>query len=96
MQAGFFTTKQGKGHDKFASLSRASWELESLFIPDGGTQGDLSIRFLWPGRPSWSVEAFVQHERWFVRVLHPAAQQNVAGSLQLTFAPHLRRTRSGW
>jgi hypothetical protein len=62
----------------------------SLFLPGGGTQGDASVRFLWQVRPNWSVDAFVQHERWLLPVLHPTAQQDVAASFQLTFTPRLR------
>jgi hypothetical protein len=68
----------------------------SLFLsfgpgtPSGGTQSDASTRFLWQVRPNWSVDAFIQYERWFIPVLRPTAQQDVTGRLQLTFTPHMR------
>lgn len=62
----------------------------SNFLPGGGTQSDASVRLLWQVRPSWSVNAFVQYERWFIPVLRPTAQQTVTGSLQLTFTPHFK------
>lgn len=65
----------------------------SLFLrfpsggPSGGTQSDASTRFLWQVRPNWSVDALVQYERWFIPVLHPTAQQDVTGRIQLTYTP---------
>ena len=58
------------------------------FLPGGGTQSDAMTRLRWEVRPDWSVDAFVQYERWFIPVLHPTAQHDVAGSLQITFTPH--------
>jgi Capsule assembly protein Wzi/PAP2 superfamily len=60
-----------------------------VFVPGGGTQSDASTRLQWQVRPSWSVDAFVQYERWFLPVLKPTAQTDVTGSLQLTYTPHL-------
>jgi hypothetical protein len=60
-----------------------------FFIPGGGTQSDASTRFLWQIRPNWSVDAFVQYERWFIPALRPIAQHDVTSSLQLTFHPRL-------
>jgi Capsule assembly protein Wzi/PAP2 superfamily len=68
----------------------------SLFLssgpgtPGGGTQSDASARLLWQVRANWSVNAFVQYERWFIPILHPTAQRDVTGSLQLTFTPHMK------
>jgi hypothetical protein len=58
------------------------------FISSGGTQSDASSRFLWQLRPNWSVDAFVQYERWFIPALRSTAQRDVTTSLQLTFIPH--------
>jgi hypothetical protein len=69
----------------------------SLFLssgagtPRGGTQSDASARLLWQVRRNWSVNAFVQYERWFIPILHPTAQRDITGSLQLTFTPYLKR-----
>jgi Capsule assembly protein Wzi/PAP2 superfamily len=60
-----------------------------VFVPGGGTQSDASTRLQWQIRPSWSVDAFVQYERWFIPVLKPTAQNDVTGSVQLTYTPHL-------
>jgi len=59
----------------------------SKFLPGGGTQNDASIRFRWQARPEWSVDAFVQYERWLVPALHPSTQQNVTSQVQVTFRP---------
>jgi Capsule assembly protein Wzi len=57
-------------------------------VPGGGTQSDAGTRFLWQVRPNWSVDAFVQYERWLIPILRPTAQRDVTASLQLTFTPH--------
>jgi hypothetical protein len=62
----------------------------NVFLPGGGTQSDASTRFLWQVRPDWSVNAFVQYERWFIPALLPTAQRDVTGSLQITFTPHMK------
>ncbi len=64
-------------------------KVSSVFIPGGGTQSDASTRLLWQVRPNWSVDAFVQYERWLIPFLHPTAQNDVTGRIQLTFTPHL-------
>jgi hypothetical protein len=60
-----------------------------VFIPGGGTQSDAGTRFLWQVRPHWSVNAFVQYERWLIPELRPTAQRDVTASLQLTFTPRM-------
>ena len=62
----------------------------AMWLPGGGTQSDASTRLLWQVRPEWSVNAFVQYERWFIPVLRSTAQRDVTGSLQLTFTPHMK------
>jgi hypothetical protein len=64
-------------------------DTSSTFVPGGGTQSDASTRLLWQVRPNWSVDAFVQYERWLIPFLHPTAQTDVTGRIQLTFTPHL-------
>jgi membrane-associated phospholipid phosphatase len=69
-------------------LSYREIKVGRAFLPGGGTQSDASIRFLWQARPEWSVDAFVQYERWLVPALHPTAQQNITSQVQVTFRPH--------
>jgi hypothetical protein len=59
-----------------------------LPLPGGGTQSDAGTRFLWQIRPDWSVDAFVQYERWLIPFLRPTAQNDVTGRIQVTFTPH--------
>jgi hypothetical protein len=61
----------------------------AMWLPGGGTQSDASGRFQWQVRRNWSVDAFVQYERWLVPVLKTTAQHDVTGSLQLTFRPRM-------
>jgi hypothetical protein len=61
----------------------------NLFLPGGGTQSDASTRLLWQVRPNWSVDAFVQYERWFIPALKPGPQHDISSSLQLTFHPRM-------
>jgi membrane-associated phospholipid phosphatase len=69
-------------------LSYREVKTSSKFVPGGGTQNDASIRFLWQARPEWSVNAFVQYERWLIPALRPTAQQNITSQVQVTFRPH--------
>jgi capsule assembly protein Wzi len=55
------------------------------FLPGGGTQSDASLRFLWRARPSLSVDAFFQYERWLIPSLAPGAKRDVSSRLQLTW-----------
>jgi hypothetical protein len=73
----------------FTSLQFSVREVKtsSLFLPGGGTQSDASTRLLWRVRPGWTVDAFVQYERWLIPALRTTAQQNVTGRVQLTFEP---------
>ena len=64
-------------------------KVSNLQLPGGGTQSDASTRLRWQVRPAWSVDAFVQYERWFLPVLKPTAQNDVTGSVQITYTPHL-------
>ncbi len=70
-------------------ISYRDTKASNVFIPGGGTQSDASTRLLWQVRPNWSVDAFVQYERWFIPELRSTAQHDVTGSLQLTFRPRL-------
>src|SRR5712692_292156 len=57
------------------------------FLPGGGTQSDASTRLAWRVRPEWTVDTFVQYERWLIPSLRPTAQNDVSASIQLTFHP---------
>ena len=59
----------------------------AAFLPGGGTQSDASTRLIWQVRPQWSVDTFVQYERWLVPALRSGVQHDVLGSFQLTFHP---------
>lgn len=59
------------------------------FLPGGGTQSDASTRLRWQFRPDWNVDAFVQYERWLIPALKPGAQNDVTGSVQISYTPHL-------
>jgi membrane-associated phospholipid phosphatase len=63
------------------------------FIPGGGTQSDAGTRLVWQVHPHWSIDAFVQYERWLIPELHPTAQRDIAASLQLTFKPEMNPLR---
>ncbi|HKE25223.1 MAG TPA: capsule assembly Wzi family protein, partial [Bryobacteraceae bacterium] len=70
-------------------FSYRTTKTSALFpLPGGGTQSDAGTRFLWQIRPDWSVDAFVQYERWLIPFLRPTAQQDVTSRIQLTFTPH--------
>ena len=58
------------------------------FLPGGGTQSDASVRLLWQPHPQWSVDAFVQYERYLIPAVQASAQTDVTGSVKLTFTPH--------
>lgn len=57
------------------------------FLPGGGTQSDASTRLAWRVRPEWTVDTFVQYERWLIPSLRPTAQNDVSASIQLTYHP---------
>lgn len=70
-------------------LSYRDTKLSALFVkPGGGTQSDASTRLRWQVRPNWGLDAWVQYERWLIPVLHPTAQNNVTGRIQITYTPH--------
>ncbi|HKE33113.1 MAG TPA: capsule assembly Wzi family protein [Candidatus Angelobacter sp.] len=59
----------------------------AVFLPGGGTQSDATTRLVWQVRPQWSVDSFLQYERWLVPALRPGAQHDFLGSFQITFYP---------
>lgn len=71
-------------------LSYRQMKTSSLFLPSGGTQSDGSARWLWQPGTRFSLEAFVQYERWLIPALRQNAQQNVTGQIELRYMPHLK------
>jgi hypothetical protein len=72
-------------------FSYRTTKISALFpLPGGGTQSDAGTRLVWQVRPSWSVDAFVQYERWLIPFLRPTAQNDVTGRIQLTYTPKRR------
>jgi membrane-associated phospholipid phosphatase len=60
-------------------------KVSHVFIPDGGTLTDASVRAeVWP-RSSFSVSASVQYELWNYPVIASTRQSNVTSSIQLSF-----------
>jgi membrane-associated phospholipid phosphatase len=60
-------------------------KVSHVFIPDGGTLTDASVRAeVWP-RSSFSVSASVQYEVWDFPVIASTRQSNVTSSIQLSF-----------
>jgi hypothetical protein len=66
-------------------------KVDARYIPSGGIINDTSVRAnFWP-RSVWGVTAMVQAERWNFPLLAPGVQQNVSGSVQLTYWPARHR-----
>lgn len=60
------------------------------FLPGGGTQTDGSARFSWRVSSEWTVDSFLQYERWRIPSLLSLEQRNFSTSFQLTFHPRLQ------
>lgn len=58
------------------------------FLPGGGTQSDAVTKFAWRLNPEWTVDSFLQYERWLIPSLLPTEQRNFSTSIQVTFHPH--------
>ncbi len=58
------------------------------FLPGGGTQSDAIGRFNWRVNSEWSVDSFVQYERWLIPSLLSTAQKDITANFQLTYHPH--------
>lgn len=58
------------------------------FLPGGGTQSDAIGKFNWRVNSDWTVESFVQYERWLIPSLLPTAQKDITANFQLTYHPH--------
>jgi membrane-associated phospholipid phosphatase len=62
-------------------------KVSTQFIPNGGALADANVRAeFWP-RPSFSLSAFLQYERWDFPVIASTRQSNVSCSVQLSFWP---------
>jgi membrane-associated phospholipid phosphatase len=71
----------------FFQLNFRHQKVSQEFIPGGGTVTDIGGRWDWQVRPSLSLSATVQHERWIFPVIEPTAQRNVAASLEILLQP---------
>jgi hypothetical protein len=67
-------------------------KVSRIFITDGGTVADASVRGDFLVRSSFSLSAMVQYEAWTFPVIAPTRQSNLTSSVQLTFWPkHISR-----
>jgi Capsule assembly protein Wzi/PAP2 superfamily len=57
------------------------------FVPGGGTVTDVGARGDYWIRPSVSVSASVQYERWLFPVIQPGPQRDVSATLEILFQP---------
>lgn len=62
-------------------------QVDSRFIPHGGTLNDGSVKVNYQVGSALTLSAFVQYENWLVPVLTPQAKNNVTTALQVTFWP---------
>lgn len=62
-------------------------KVDGRFLPQGGTQNDVSINAGFFIRSSFSVSTAVQYERWQIPLLAAGPQSDVAASVQFTFWP---------
>jgi membrane-associated phospholipid phosphatase len=60
-------------------------KVSRIFITDGGTLTDGSVRGDFLVRPSFSLSAVVQYQAWTFPVISSTRQSNVSSSVQLTF-----------
>ncbi len=70
-------------------------KVSRIFITDGGTLTDGSVRGDFLVRPSFSLSAVVQYQAWTFPVIAPTLQSNVSSSVQLTFWPRGLSRKSG-
>jgi hypothetical protein len=70
-------------------------KVSQQFIPLGGTLTDIGARGDYWVRPSVSVSAKVQYERWFFPVIQPQASTNVSATVEVLFQPQKLFQRSG-
>jgi membrane-associated phospholipid phosphatase len=70
-------------------------KVSQQFIPLGGTLTDIGARGDYWVRPSVSVSAKVQYERWFFPVIQPQASTNVSATVEISFQPQKLFQRSG-
>jgi membrane-associated phospholipid phosphatase len=62
-------------------------KVSQQFIPGGGTLTDAGVRGDYWVRPSLSVSASVQYERWLFPVIQPNGATNVSARVEVSFQP---------
>ncbi len=67
-------------------LGFRSAKINKEFIPQGGTQTDVSAQAEFLVRPQWHFLGHFQYERWNIPVIGPATR-DLTGSIQLTYTP---------
>jgi membrane-associated phospholipid phosphatase len=77
----WFTTKNR------LQLNFRHQKVSAGFIPDGGTLTDFGVRGDYWVRPSVGITASVQYERWLFPIIQPAAERDVAASIEIQFQP---------
>ena len=73
-------------------MSFRSSKINKDFIPQGGTQTDISAHAEFIVRPQWQVSGRLQFERWDIPVLGPVTH-DVTTAIQFTYWPRLRFSR---
>jgi membrane-associated phospholipid phosphatase len=63
-------------------------------VPSGGTLTDAGVRADFWASPNFSVSGSFQYEAWTFPVLAPTRQRDLTTSVQVTFWPRLRGTKS--
>lgn len=95
---GSWIGRQGQGAQAWATywftpknklqFSYRHQKVSAEFVAGGGTVTDAGVSAdLWV-RSEYSVQAFVQYEKWAFPVLSPTQQSNLTTSVQLTFWPN--------
>jgi hypothetical protein len=62
-------------------------KIGNAFLPGGGTQTDGISEFQWRLSDRWTINSFVQAERWFIPILRPTAHSDVVGSVEVVLHP---------
>jgi hypothetical protein len=69
-------------------------KVSQKFIPEGGSLTDVGVRGDYWIRPSLSLSASVQYERWLFPVIQPNESQNVTAAVEILFEPQKLFRRS--
>jgi hypothetical protein len=65
-------------------------KIDGRYLPEGGTQNDVSANADFFFGSSFSVSTSVQYEKWQIPLLSPGPQSNVTASFQFAFWPQGR------